>query len=209
MTSFAPSRRTVGAAVLVLTASIPLLAGALPAQAHHLSEISQLQPTALHGLLSGLAHPVLGPDHLIFLLSLSLLGLRQRRRWVLTLLGVALLGAASGLLWPGLPGAELLLAATVALEACVVLGWLPSAVLVPAMALHGYALSAAVLGWTAMPVATYLLGLLLSQGVLVLAALALLRPLAQRLLATAPLRRRIACSLMGASALLALAAELG
>jgi urease accessory protein len=186
-----------------------LLMAALPAQAHHVLEVTALQPTPWHGLLSGLAHPVLGPDHLVFLVVLALLGLRQRRRWVLALLGVALLGAAAGLMVPGLPGAELILAATVGVEALVLVGWLPAAVLLPATALHGYVLSASVLGWSTMPIATYLLGLLLSQGFVVLASLALLRPLSERLRHSASQRRWLALALMGMAGALAVVAERG
>jgi urease accessory protein len=172
----------------------------LPAQAHHFMELNQLQPTVLNGLLSGLAHPLIGPDHLLFLLALSLLGLRHSGRWMLALLAVGLGGAGLGLLWPGLPGAEVLVAATLTLEALVLLGWLPLAVIVPAMALHGYVLSDAVLGWTAMPIGSYLIGLLVSQGLLLLLALQALRPLAERL---SPTARRL-----GAFALAALSLTL-
>lgn len=192
-----------------LAAALLLAAGTvLPAQAHHLMDVNGLTPTPVHGLLSGLAHPVLGPDHLVFLLALALLGLRQRRRWILGLLAVALGGSAFGLLVPGLPGTELLLAATLSLEALVLMGWLPGWLLMPAFALHGYALSAAVVGWSAMPVATYLLGLMVSQGVLLVAALGLLRPAAERLAGRVPVRRTFALGLVALSATFALAATL-
>lgn len=193
----------------ILAAASLFLVAALPAQAHHFMELTQLQPTPLNGFLSGLAHPVLGPDHLLFLVALSLLGLRQRRRWLLGLLAVGLGGSALGLLLPGLPGAELILAGTLALEALVLLGWVPSGLVLPAMALHGYVLSAAVVGWTSMPIASYLVGLLCSQGVLLLAALALLRPMAERVCRAAAVRRWMALGLVGLSLALGLAAELG
>lgn len=192
-------------AALGLALALPLLAA--PAQAHHLMEITGLSATPLNGLLSGLAHPVIGPDHLAFLLALSLLGLRHRRGWMLSLLTVGLLGTLLGLVLPGLPGAEPLLAATLALEAVVLLGWLPPLTLVPAMALHGYGLSASVLGWSAMPVSTYLLGLVISQGLLLLAALALLRPLVAQLKPNSrPLQALLLLGLAGA---LGLAAQVG
>lgn len=197
------SAALVPAAALVIS----LLLGGQPVQAHHILDITQLSPTAWNGLLSGLAHPVLGPDHLLFLLALSLLGLRQRRGWILALLAVALLGSAAGLLLPGLPGAQMILAATLGLEAMVLLGWLPAAVLLPAMALHGYVLSASVLGWSSMPIASYLLGLLISQGLLVVASLALLRPMAERLRGSGGQRRWLALALFGSSVALALVAE--
>ena len=67
------------------------------------------------------------------------------------------------------------------LEALVLLQRAPAALLVPAMGLHGYVLSATVLGWSAMPLSTYLLGLLVSQGLLLMAAIQGLSQLHQRL----------------------------
>jgi len=203
MTSSSQAGRLAG------LAGVLLIACALPAQAHHLVDIRELSATPLNGLLSGLAHPVLGPDHLLFLLALSLLGLRQRRRWLIGLLAVGLVGSALGLLLPGLPGAELVVAGTLALEGLVLMGWLPAPVLLAAMALHGYVLSEAVLGWSSMPLAAYGVGLLFSQGLLVLAALALLRPLADHLGRVRASRRWIALALMGLSLALGLAVELG
>lgn len=160
-----------GTGLLAGAALTLLLCSAAPAQAHHVLEITGLKPNALNGVLSGLAHPVLGPDHLVFLLALALLGLQRRLSWILGLLTVGLAGSLAGLLWPGLPGAELLVSLSLVLEALVLLQRAPAAVLVPAMALHGYVLSATVLGWSAMPVSTYLLGLLVSQGLLLLVAI--------------------------------------
>jgi urease accessory protein len=178
----------------------------LPARAHHLLDINGLQPTPLNGLLSGVLHPVIGPDHLLFLLALSLVGWQRRGAWMLALLAVGLLGSASGLLAPGLPGAELIVAGTLSVVALVLWGWLPFAALLPAMALHGYVLSDSVLGWSAMPVAFYAIGLLLSQASLLLLSLAVLRRLTLRMPpAWLPWAGAL---LVGASASLALAGSL-
>ena len=189
--------------VVVLAGGVVISLGALPAHAHHFIEISALEATPLNGLISGLLHPLLGPDHLLFLLALSLVGLRHRWGWMLGLLGVGLLGSFIGLAAPGLPGAELITAATIAVEALVLLGLLPVAVLLPAMAVHGYVLSAAVVGWSGMPVATYGLGLLISQGLMLLLALAGLRSLAARLPKHS--LRWFGAALIGTSAVLAMA----
>ncbi|MEB3234043.1 MAG: HupE/UreJ family protein [Cyanobacteriota bacterium] len=185
-------------------AVVLLIAG--PARAHHLIDINGLTPTLLNGLLSGLAHPVIGPDHLLFLLALAVVGLRQRGQWMLLLLGVGLVGSAAGLIGPGLPGAELLVSLTLVLEALVLLDRLPKAVLLPAMALHGYVLSASVLGWSQMPLLSYLGGLMVSQSVLLLVALTLLQPAALRLRLVG--RRLVAALLVGAGSMLALSQAL-
>jgi len=156
-----------------------LVAG--PALAHHPMEGMQLVPSAFTGLISGLAHPLLGPDHLLFLVALALVGLQRSGRWMITLLAVGLAGSALGLIWPGLPAAELLVSLTLVVEGLVVLGRLPQGLLLPAFALHGYVLSGSVIGWESTPIATYLLGLLLSQGALLLVAPPSLRGIAQEL----------------------------
>jgi urease accessory protein len=162
--------RLLPACVLAL-----MLLTAAPASAHHLMELFHLQPSPLAGLMSGIGHPLLGPDHLIFLLALALVGLQRSSRWMIALLVVGLLGTLVGLTTPQLPGADLLLALTLVVEGLVVIGRLPTLLLVPCFALHGYGLSAPVLGWDAASTASYLLGLLLSQAALLLLSLGLLR----------------------------------
>jgi urease accessory protein len=50
--------------------------------------------------------------------------------------------------------------------------------LLPAFGLHGYALSSSVLGWTQGPLVTYLMGLFVAEGLLLLLALTVVRRLA-------------------------------
>ena len=183
-----------GSGLLAGTGLSLLLLSAAPAQAHHLLEITGLKPNAFNGFLSGLAHPLLGPDHLVFLLALALLGLQRKLPWVMGLLGVGLAGSLAGLLWPGLPGSEALVALSLVLEALVLQQRAPTLLLVPAMALHGYVLSATVLGWSAMPLGTYLLGLLVSQGLLLLVAIKGLAQLGQQLSTS---RRLLLAAILG------------
>ena len=185
--------------LLPVSAAGLLLLAAAPASAHHLMELfHQQQPTPLAGLLSGLGHPLLGPDHLLFLLALALVGLQRSSRWMLSLLAVGLLGSLVGLMTPQLPGAELLVALTLVVEGLVVVGRLPAALLVPSFALHGYVLSAAVIGWEPTAIGAYLVGLLLSQGTLLLLSLGVMR---QTAMALAPSTRLLlAGSLMGIGA---------
>ncbi|MFM7435223.1 MAG: HupE/UreJ family protein [Vulcanococcus sp.] len=185
--------------LLPVSAAGLLLLSAAPASAHHLMELfHQQQPTPLAGLLSGLGHPLLGQDHLLFLLALALVGLQRSSRWMLGLLAVGLLGTLLGLLTPQLPAAELLVALTLVVEGLVVIGRLPAPLLVPCFALHGYVLSAAVVGWDTGSVGAYLVGLLLSQGALLLLSLGLLRRTAAALAPTT--RTLLAGGLMGIGA---------
>ncbi|MFM8260375.1 MAG: HupE/UreJ family protein [Vulcanococcus sp.] len=172
-------RRPTAALAALACLALPL--AATPASAHHLMDLfHQSEPTPLAGLLSGVGHPLLGPDHLLFLLALGLVGLRQSGRWLIGLLATGLAASGLGLLLPGLPGAETLVALSLVLVGLVLLDRAPRWTLLPAFALHGYVLSASVLGWETTPVATYLLGLLISQGALLLLALQAVRAAAAR-----------------------------
>lgn len=170
-----PLGRRSPAPLLALLLPLLVLLAATPASAHHLMGFLKLQPGPLAGIVSGLGHPLLGPDHLLFLLSLGLVGLQQPRRWVLALLAVGLTASALGLAMPGLPGAETLVALSLVVVGLVLTDRLPRWSLVPAFALHGYVLSDAVIGWEATPIAFYVFGLLISQGLLLLASLTLVR----------------------------------
>ena len=155
-----------------------LLLSAAPALAHHPMESLGMEPSSISGLLSGLAHPLLGPDHLLFLLALALVGLKRSMRWTLGLLVVGLASSAVGLWLPGLPAAEALVSLSLVLEGLVIAGRLPALTLIPAFALHGYVLSASVIGWESTPIAFYFFGLLLSQALVLTASLVALRRLA-------------------------------
>jgi urease accessory protein len=180
-------------------AGLAVLLAATPASAHHLMELfQQARPTLLSGLLSGLGHPMLGPDHLLFLLALGLVGLRQSGRWMVALLSVGLASTGLGLLMPGLPGAELLVALSLVVVGLVLCGRLPRPVLLPAFALHGYVLSASVIAWETTPLAGYLVGLLVSQALLLLITLRVVQAWAQR--ARPGQIRLLAGLLMGAGA---------
>lgn len=168
-------------------------------QAHHLMDLSAQQaPDGLSGLLSGLAHPLLGPDHLLFLLALGLVGLRESRGWMLALLTTGLVASGLGCWLPGLPGAETLVALSLVVLGLVLCGRLPRWTLLPAFALHGYVLSASVIGWETTPLLAYGAGLLLSQALLLSLSLGVVRAWSQRL--AIPQLRLCAGLLMGVGA---------
>ncbi|WP_255101862.1 MULTISPECIES: HupE/UreJ family protein [unclassified Synechococcus] len=183
-TSATSGSRRITAGPIALLGLVPLLLVSLlaaPASAHHLMEVFGLREGAMAGFLSGLGHPLLGPDHLLFLLSLGLVGLQQPLRWVIALLTIGLGSTALGLVLPVLPGSELLVALSLVATGLVVLGRWPSWILLPAIALHGSVLSQPVLGWSISAQMVYLLGLLLSQGALLITAVTLVRSWARRL----------------------------
>jgi urease accessory protein len=109
-----------------------------------------------------------------------LVAIKRPLWWVGALLASGLLGSALGLVAPGgFSAVEPLVALTVTLVGLVLLRRLSAGILVPAFALHGYALSASVIGWEPTPIAFYLVGLLISQAALLLASVTAIRHWAQ------------------------------
>ncbi|WP_254969341.1 HupE/UreJ family protein [Cyanobium sp. CH-040] len=165
----------LGRAALALGGSLALASVLQPsaALAHHPFEMAEgaaLSPWM--GFVSGLGHPLLGPDHLLFLLAIGFVGLRRPLAWVLPLLAAGLLGSALAQALPlsasVAPFAEALVALTLALAGLVALGRVPAALLLPAIALHGYLLGGMVVGAEPTPLLTYMLGLFIAQGALLL-----------------------------------------
>lgn len=196
----AMKRLTLPIAALVLSAG--------PAAAHH--PMGGTTPaTLMEGLLSGFGHPVIGLDHLAFLLGLALVaGLAG---WGAPRALVFVAGSLAGVVtaWIGLalPGAEVLVALSVIGIGIALLAraeipagaW--AALLAVAGLAHGQAFAEAIIGAEATPVLAYLLGLAAVQAALVLgvAKLAAARPGLGRL----PRLAGILVMVVGAAALLA------
>ncbi|MGX9962143.1 HupE/UreJ family protein [Roseomonas sp. F4] len=157
---------------LTATTAMALLAG--PALAHH--PMGGATPSTFwEGFASGIGHPVIGPDHLAFLLAVGLVaglagwGLARPLLFVLA----SLAGVATGWMGLALPAAEWIVAASVLAVGALLLtraslpagGWM--ALLAVAGLAHGQAYAEAVIGAEASPVFAYLLGLGLVQGALV------------------------------------------
>lgn len=150
-----------------------LLVATGPALAHH--PMGGAAPaTAWQGFASGVGHPVIGLDHLAFLIAAGLAaGTGRLGAWLpLLFVGTSLVGVMAFWLGLVLPGAELLVAATV-LAAGMALaigrglsrrGW--AALLALGGLAHGQAYAEAVLGAEPTPVLAYLLGLALVQSVI-------------------------------------------
>ena len=146
-----------------------------PAFAHHPFAMAEGgEMNAIQGLLSGIAHPLLGPDHLLFLLAIGFLGLKRPFVWILPLLAFALGGAALTQVLPlaaGLePAAEALVSLSLVVEGLIALNIISAGFLLPVIGLHGYLLGGAIVGGESSPLFAYFLGLLIAQGALLLAA---------------------------------------
>jgi urease accessory protein len=171
-------------AALIAAAPVLVLAQVAPALAHHPFGVAEgAEINGWQGLLSGIGHPLLGPDHLLFLIALAFVGLKRPMAWTLPLLAVGLAGSSLAQvlsLPPGMTGwAEALTAMSLALEGLVALSVLPSAWLIPLFGLHGFLLGGMMVGAEPTPLLAYFAGLLLGQGALLL----LVTSLSQRLLA--------------------------
>ena len=156
----------------------------LPALAHH--PLGGAVPaTWWEGLASGVGHPMIGLDHLAFLLAAgALAGLMPARQGVAALLmfvGAAFLGTVAHVLGVSFAPMALLVAlSTVGAGVLLFAGATPRVLpaLFPLAGLfHGHAFAEAVLGAEPTPVLAYLAGLALTQVALGFAALLLSRRL--------------------------------
>ena len=192
--------------------SVPLSLAAFPAFAHHMMG-GRTPSTFMEGLLSGLGHPVMGLDHLAFLVAI---GVAVGVFGLNLLLPIAFIVAmALGVLLhvngAGLPGAELVVAASVLLAGGL-LAWgrpLPvaawGALFAVAGLFHGYSLGESIYGADRSALGAYLLGLVVIQSVLAIGVALLVRHYGARLTSVAP---RIAGALILAVGVVVLAGNL-
>ena len=150
---------------------IPLLLLGSPAFAHHpfgMGDSSQL--TGWTGLVSGIGHPLLGPDHLLFLLAIAFIGLKRPVAWILPMLAIGLGGSLISQFIPLpdviAPWAEALVSLSLVVEGLIALSVAPATWLLPLFGLHGFLLGSTIVGAEPTPLLTYFLGLLIGQGVL-------------------------------------------
>lgn len=156
-----------------LPVAVLLLAASSAASAHHVAG-GHVPTRWTHGLLSGLAHPVIELDHLAFLLGAGVLvaaaGLRARAA-LLALLLFAGAGAAGTLLHArgvDLPAVEIGVALSLLLASLALLRprLRPGPVALLALAaglLHGHAYGEAIVGAGPQPLVAYLAGLAVVQ----------------------------------------------
>jgi urease accessory protein len=151
-----------------------LVATASTASAHHLMG-GKTPSTFSDGILSGIGHPIIGPDHLAFLIALGIavgVGRLSLLTPFLFLLAMAC-GVAAHVAAINIPLAELIVAVSVlAAGVLIALEWTISssawAVLFSiAGFFHGYAYGESIYGAEPTPFAAYLVGLVAVQTVLV------------------------------------------
>jgi len=163
-------RRCWFPAALLLAATAPL-----SALAHHPMGGTTPQ-TWWTGLLSGIGHPVIGPDHLAFVLALGIAAALTQRGWVaVPAFALATVGGCTlHLAGLGVPFNELAVAGTVTALGAVLLGGgtgRTRLALLGGLAglFHGHAYAEAIVGAEPTPLAAYLLGFAAVQTGLALA----------------------------------------
>jgi urease accessory protein len=142
---------------------------ATPAGAHH--AMGGATPSnAWEGLVSGLAHPVIGMDHLAFIVAAGLIAALHRRGALIPIAFViaSLIGTGVHALAWNLPAPELLISLSVLLFGALLMAKRLSLALCAALAaaagvFHGYAYGESIVGAEPTPLAAYLLGLALVQ----------------------------------------------
>ena len=136
------------------------------AHAHHVMDYA-VPATAMDGFLSGIGHPVIGVDHLIFVIGAGVLAARVERGFLLPLrfvvastlavcVRVALPEGGLSEFWVA---GSLLVLASVMLIVGAPRRSMIAVLFLLAGAIHGYALAAGIVGAERTPLAAYLVGL--------------------------------------------------
>ena len=172
---------------------IPFFLMTASASAHHVMG-GKIPTTFAEGFLSGLGHPVIGPDHLAFLLAIGVAVGVGGLSLVLPLLFVvaSAIGVTLHVNGVNLPGAEIVVAVSVLFagfliargRALPVSLW---AILFAAAGLfHGYAFGESIFGAERSPLHAYLLGLIIVQSALTVGTALFVRRRADGVSAIAP-----------------------
>jgi urease accessory protein len=163
-----PRRSTQMVLGVVLLMMATLLA--TPALAHH-AMAGNTPSNVLEGLLSGLAHPVIGVDHLAFVVAAGLLAVLTPRGWRIPIAFVlaSLVGTGLHLASFTLPSPEVLIAISVLIVGGLLARqtpantWLVVGFATIAGVFHGYAYGEAIVGATTSALMAYLSGFTVIQ----------------------------------------------
>jgi len=154
-------------------AGMGLVLTAGTASAHHLMG-GKTPSTFTEGILSGVGHPIIGPDHLAFLIALGIAVGVARLSFVnpfLFLVAMAC-GVAAHVAAVTVPAAELIVALSVLVAGLLLVtgrsipaGWWIGLFIIAGF-FHGYAYGESIYGAESTPLAAYLAGLVAVQTVL-------------------------------------------
>lgn len=182
--------KTIGLAAFI---AIVLLAE--PAFAHHVMG-GRTPASFADGLLSGLAHPIIGLDHFAAVVAVGCLAAAHRAAPALAIGFVLAMmaGVAAHVRGATVPSADILVALSVIFLGVTMLRRQQVSVLaaltlfVPVGLVHGYALGESIYGAEPTPLYAYLFGLAVIQSAVALAAMQVARIVTQRSPELSPLR---------------------
>ena len=155
---------------ILLSATAMILMSAGAAFAHH--PLGGMTPqTALHGILSGIGHPVIGIDHLAFIIGVGLIAAFHRSRLAMpaAFVGGTVAGTMLTLAAVTLPLAEIVITGSVVVAGVIAMRGkvtdlrVAALLAVAAGLFHGWAYGAAVVGAEATPLLAYLTGFSVTQ----------------------------------------------
>lgn len=150
---------------ILLSATAMILMSAGAAFAHH--PLGGMTPqTALHGILSGIGHPVIGIDHLAFIIGVGLIAAFHRSRLAMpaAFVGGTVAGTMLTLAAVTLPLAEIVITGSVVVAGVIAMRGkvtdlrVAALLAVAAGLFHGWAYGAAVVGAETTPIIAYLVG---------------------------------------------------
>jgi urease accessory protein len=161
----------------LLSLLVVLLGMASPALAHH-AMAGNTPRNFLEGLVSGLAHPVIGVDHFAFVVASGLLAALLPRGWQIPIAFVvaSLVGTGLHLLSVSLPMPEVLISASVLIMGGVLAlqhqrhSWLLTGFAALAGIFHGYAYGESIVGAEMPSLVAYLIGFTAIQLIIATAA---------------------------------------
>jgi urease accessory protein len=147
-----------------------IVASSDPALAHH--AMGGGMPTTFgQGLLSGIAHPIIGPDHFAFIVAVGLLAATKPQGVLIPLAFIftAMVGTGAHLMQWSLPGVELFVSGSILLFGILLaLRNSPKTITIAALSalaglFHGYAYGESIFGAEPTPLIAYLVGFTVIQ----------------------------------------------
>lgn len=163
--------------IVAIATGIALLLIASPAMAHHLMD-GRTPSNFFEGFITGLAHPIIGLDHLAFIVSVGLVSAVKRQGILIPIAFVlsAMAGAGLHLAQLNVPGVELFVSGSILLFGILLVRKdSPNTAVVMALAaiagiFHGYAYAESIFGAEMTPILAYLLGFTAIQLIVAIAA---------------------------------------
>ena len=169
--------------ITIFSAIALFLFAAQPAIAHHPFG-GKTPDNFLEGILSGMGHPIIGPDHFAFVVAIGLLAAIKSKQGIflpIAFVVATIAGTIVHLLALDLPAPELIISASVlilgiflAMKESPNLGWLLGTAAIAGL-FHGYAYGEAIVGAEMTPLIAYLGGFALIQLAIALAAFKIAR----------------------------------